>query len=498
MFIAGGLLFLLLAVGSTKCRSSAVKDIEAVENLSHEYTAEKTQMKRGEQSTLCFRIAVLSGIVTPEKVSNYTHCKAIKIRGQGILDVEDGALTSLENVERLEINFNHLETIRRGMWHGLQKLTDLNLYENHIVKVEAHAFAEIPELSHLTLSGNEISEIRPDMWEEDNKLYSLSLYNNSIRNLSPGVFGKLKHLRTLDISGNLLMDIESGTFEGLGLNNLYIRRNRLTELRADMWQGLDRKMLGILSVENNLIQHIENQCFSSLPQLGSLFLSHNPLGQITIEMFDKTSLRFLYLISTGLTKLNRGLFVDSLSSVEDLRLDDNDLELTPDIFQGLTDLTFLHMKNCNISDIRPEFWNGLESLMFLYLGQNRIESIRSRTFQNLHGVHKLDLEANQIRYLEPQSLSGLRRITNLNLKHNDLSTLNQDIFNADDFPDTDGHPFMLNLDLEGNPIICDQALDWMIGQDWLSQWYLSKVTCADHPDMTLQEYLKCYTCGPSS
>ncbi len=494
LFIAGTLVFLLLPASFSNCSAFGVSDIEAVEDLNQEYTAEKTQMKREELSTFCFKIPVSPGTLTSEKVSNYTNCKTIIIREQGILDVADGALTALVNVEKLEINFNHLETIRRGMWHGLHSLTWLSLHKDNIVNLEPHAFAEIPELTRLTLSGNDISEIRSDIWETDNKLNYLGLHNNTIPNLSPGVFKKLQNLRSLDLSGNLLMAIDSSTFEGLGLYHLYLDRNRLTELRTDMWQGLDRNELAILSIESNLIQHIESQCFGSLPNLVSLFLSHNPLDQITAEIFDKTSLSSLHLISTGLTKLNTGLFLDSLSSLESLNLNENDIELTPDSFQGLKNLRTLHLENCEISEIRARFWNGLESLFDIYLGNNRINSIPSGAFQNLHNVRKLYMESNNIQKLKPHALTGLKSIQGIDLKHNELSTLDQNIFNPDDFPETDGHPSTLQLGLAGNPIQCDGSLSWMIGQKWLDPWELKQATCADHPDMTLHTYLQCYTC----
>ncbi len=484
----------MLAAHPTQCSQTVEGDVEAVKELRAEHTAGETQMKRGKPSTRCFDIPVQPGTLTSEKVSNYTHCKDIDIREQGISDIEDGSLAALINAEVLEINFNDLETIRRGMWKGLKRLTELNLYKNNIVNVESHVFAEIPELSRLVLSGNQISEIRSDFWEDNNKISDLSMYNNTIRNLVPGVFKKLKHLRSLDLSGNLLTDIESGTFEGLGLFYLRLDRNKLTELRADMWQGLDPNMLFLLTVENNSIHKIESQCFSALHELGTLYLSSNPLGQISADIFDQTKLRFLYLISTGLTKLNQGTFLGSLSRLEDLRLDDNDLELTPDIFQGLTDLWVLHLENCKISQIQPEFWNGLESLGAIYLGKNRIESIGSGAFNNLRKLYKLDMVSNEIKELRPRALSGLKNLKVVNLEYNDLRTLDQNIFDPHDFPETDGHPSRLHLRLAGNPIQCDGALSWMIGQDWLDPYSMMQVNCADHPDMTLYTYLQCYTC----
>ncbi len=487
----------MLAVWSSNCSRTGEDDSQAVKKLRNEYTAEKIQMKRGAPSTYyCDDLPVPPGPLTPEKVSeHYTHCTVIEINEQGISDIEDGSFAELGHVETLKINFNHLETIRRGMWRGLNRLDYLVLSDDGIVNIEPQAWADIPQLDTLQLSGNKISEVRSEFWEGNRRISYLGLYNNSIRSLSPGVFKELGNLRYLSLGGNLLTDIVSGTFHGLGLEKLWLDSNQLTELRADMWQGLDSDTLWNLDVSNNSIWKIEAKCFGSLRGLTSLDLSHNPLRQISVGMFEETRLTTLYLTSTGLTKLNQGIFRGDLSSVNHLHLEHNDLEMTPDMFQGLTNVIALYLENCKISKIRPEFWNGLELLTVLHLKENRLESIGSGAFQNLRRVYKIDIQSNKIKRLAPQAFSGLSRIKDINLKNNELTTLDQNIFDPDDFPNSDGHPSLMFLVLEGNPIECNESLDWMIGQDWLDSWELEQTKCADHPDMTLDSFLQCVSCG---
>ncbi len=457
-------------------------------------TTLRRQMKRRKKNTFCAFLPI-QGSITKEKLSAYTHCEYISIENQSVSSIENGSFTSAVNLDRMTITGNDLKTIHGGMWNGLDKLTYLSLFKNYIENIRPHTFVYLPEMTELDLSLNQISEIRADIWDENSKLFKLNLRGNKIRTLSPGVFKNLKKLSELDVSENELRDIMSGTFEGLGLFYLKLDSNRLTELRGDMWDGMAYfGTFQMLTITNNLIERIEPGCFSRLNELGYLLLSNNPLGEISAEMFDQTDLGTLDLSFTGLTKFEPGTFMGSLSNLGTLTLNGNDLEMTSDMFQGLGKLMFLNLESAKISEIRPEFWNGLDSLHDLKLSKNSVNILRGGAFQNLHQLGSLYMESNQIEEVESGAFLGLQKIYALNFKDNKLSTVNQDIFDPTDFPDTDGHPRYLTLYLEGNPIQCDPALDWMIEQDWLDRYPMKQAKCADLPDMTLDVYLQCYTC----
>ncbi len=461
--------------------------------FGNEGTAGKRHMKRRELDTFCGHIPV-RGSITKEKLSSYTHCEYLSIHNQGVTNIENGSFASLVNLDSMTIEWNNLKTINSGMWYGLHNLTSLNLRRNKIENLGPHTFLYMPEMTNLDLSLNVIHEIRADIWEENSKLLKLDLRGNQIRSLSPGVFRNLKKLHTLVLSENRLSDLVNGTFDGLHIAYLLLDGNRLTELRSDMWNGLASFYFVSLNVANNLIEKIEPRCFSRLRKLTILTLSNNPLGQISAEMFDKTSISTLYLSSTGLTRLDPGIFMGNLSSLHRLTLDGNDLEMTPDMFQGLGQLWFLNLESAGISDIRSEFWNGLDLLYDLKLSKNKVRFVGSGAFQSLATLATLDMEYNGVEVLATGAFSGLWDIYALNFKGNKISTINQDIFDPTDFPASGGHPDEIWLDLEGNPIKCDGNLDWMIGQDWLNSFPLKRAKCVDHPDMTLYVYLQCYTC----
>ena len=209
---------------------------------------------------------------------------------------------------------------------------------------------------------------------------------------------------------NFISKIDPGAFNGLSnVENLTLTNNPLTKLKGEMWQGL--KNLKLLEIYNNYISNIEPNCFISLQNLESLNLQDNSLKKMKANMFNGLhSLRKLILSSNAIVTI---------------------------FFPILNKLVHLDIVDNNVKSIKADSLKGLYSLKKLYLGMNAINKIKPRAFSNMS---QLDL---------------------LNLEQNELTVFTQDVFNPDDFPDSNGHPPNLELDISGNPIKCDGDLCWL-------------------------------------
>ncbi|CAK9824884.1 CHAD [Anthophora retusa] len=74
----------------------------------------------------------------------------------GIMDIEDDALRRFNNLQQLSLNNNHLTTVKKSWFEGLDSLTYLDLNYNDIQSIENGVFENLPSLVDLRLSGNRL------------------------------------------------------------------------------------------------------------------------------------------------------------------------------------------------------------------------------------------------------------------------------------------------------------------------------------------------------
>ena len=95
----------------------------------------------------------------------------------------------------------------------------------------------------------------------------------------------------------------------------------------------------------------------------------------------------------------------------------NSIELDVSPIAGLTQLTYLSLPKCGISDV--SFLSGLTQLTWLYLGDNSISDISA--LANLTQLTSLGLWSNSISDASP--LAELTQLTSLNLVNNNISDI---------------------------------------------------------------------------
>ncbi len=123
--------------------------------------------------------------------------------GASLKEVPDNAFGALTNLQRLEIQYVVIDTVRGGQWTGLGSLKHLTLSRCQITMIEAGAFSELGELVYLSLFVNLIHTIHPDMWLGLNSLRTLWLEFNNITHIPPRGFSNLPMLNKLGLGRNL-------------------------------------------------------------------------------------------------------------------------------------------------------------------------------------------------------------------------------------------------------------------------------------------------------
>uniref|UniRef100_A0A3P9AZF0 Platelet glycoprotein V-like n=1 Tax=Maylandia zebra TaxID=106582 RepID=A0A3P9AZF0_9CICH len=136
----------------------------------------------------------------------------------------------------------------------------------------------------------------------------------------------------------------------------------------------------------------------------------------------------------------------------DLDLSRNKLRsLDPDLFEGLTNLTFLNLGRNFIKKLPPTIFHSLTKLQQLILYYNELEFLEAGIFDKLINLVELKLHQNQIASLPPKVFWPLGNLKNLTLSSNQLQAIpEKNIFVS--------LPALMNLTLSGNPWDCNCAI----------------------------------------
>ena len=149
-------------------------------------------------------------------------------------------------------------------------------------------------------------------------------------------------------------------------------------------------------------------------------------------------------------------------------------------FKLLENLDTLRLEKSSIPPIQKGMREGLRSLTTLDLKFTDHRSNDSAKWHGLISLETLYLSYNNIHELSAGYFSGLPKLKFLDLTSNDLKVLRPDIFNPEDYPDSNGHPAQLTLSLGGNYFPCDNGLCLLqeAEKEWI-KWGSYKPYCKD-------------------
>uniref|UniRef100_A0A182QNE7 Leucine rich immune protein (Coil-less) n=1 Tax=Anopheles farauti TaxID=69004 RepID=A0A182QNE7_9DIPT len=182
---------------------------------------------------------------------------------------------------------------------NLPELSKLTIRHCQLRYLDLNDFVSVPMLSVLDVSGNKImSIVELATTARTVALQQLYLANNSLPLLNVSVFHGLTELRCLVLDGNRLERIES-RLSLLTLEELSIRRNRLTTLDLTGWQ---LPALKFLFCNNNRLSTAPSG-WTTLWQLETLDLSYNRLRGFCMDDLYLTQVRALNLAANELTNI---------------------------------------------------------------------------------------------------------------------------------------------------------------------------------------------------
>jgi len=216
---------------------------------------------------------------------------------------------------------------------------------------------------------------------------------------------RLTTLTQLSLDNNRLTRLPDNCLTNLtALTSLVAWSNSITELQVGLFGGA--RELTLLDLSFNRITELRDGLFDGLRQLETLHLFYNRISSIGLRVFG------------------------GLSNLKTLTLSYNSIgELENGIFDGLYKLEILNIRHNYIASIGSRVFNRLFNLKTLCLSYNRITKLQDRLFDRLYNLVAMQLSYNLITELRDKLFGGLHKLETLNISHNHISSIGSRVFN---------------------------------------------------------------------
>ena len=343
-----------------------------------------------------------------------------------------GVFAHLSHLMYLSFVNTNISTIEPGAWFGLDRLENLQLYQNELTVLSDGMFSHLPSLQQLSLDRNKITLIYPEVFTNLSSLTNLVLIGNRIKTLQNDTFVYLTKLQSLYLDQNGITVIEDGAFNGLhSLSRLSLAHNNLNSsifTVPNVFANVTDTLVDI-NINNNDIDKIYNDMFVGFTLLEELGLS---LTYIEADGFrDLDSLKTLWLYGINFNERRTNLWTHIADTLMELEFWYADIKtLTENMFAGTPLLRELGMVHCGVTTIHSGAFNALNYIENIHIYYNRITELASGVFSGLHSLKYLSLAKNKISTIESGTFQGLSALESLWLGDNLLTTLEWTVFDT--------------------------------------------------------------------
>lgn len=375
------------------------------------------------------------------------------------MEITDNSFADLTKLQDLDLSFNNLSHVPKGL---PQSLNTLNLSSNKIQHIFKDDFSGLSQLKILKIQlncprcensphpcvpcSNGSLDIDTEAFEDLNHLELLNLAGNSLEYLNPLWFKSLHQLKRLLLSENFLLKsvteeaeflrhlpkLEIIDFSFNFMSKIYpttIRLSKdfskLTSLKTLRMEGLvfqsigqdtlkplyELKNLTVLNLGTNFIIHLDANVFSKFHNLNMIYLAENRLYPIP---------------KTNPLKAVWGYPQRSDLSVSSF------IKLNPEMFTGTVELTrglvkeecfesgrVLSLSSNNLFFISPKQFEGYGDVACLNLSGNGFSAALNGTeFSALPNLTYLDLSFNKIDLAYNDAFKELKKLEVLDISYN--------------------------------------------------------------------------------
>lgn len=336
------------------------------------------------------------------------------------------------NVIALDISNNHIASLSNHTFARTPNLQDLSIDSNGISYIEPNSFSSLKKLRKLYLSQNKLSSLPQGVFASNRKLEILDLSHNMLYYLPNDAIQNLFNLQVLNLSYNYLSSAKLGhNFRfTTHLQHLDISFNNIPQLNEGDFSAMtwwDETQAHYLNLSNCRITYIQDHTFSSLGRLSGINLANNhqlPFQTLSSALGDlpANNLESLTLSNVSIVDLGDIFRSTKFGALRQLDLSRNFISsLNASPLYSLEKLARLDLSRNMISDI--ENLNSLQSLKMLNLNQNHIDNTRFLV-DGLQSLQELHLAGNYLTQIDGNSFEDLWDLNHLDLSNNTIDTVN--------------------------------------------------------------------------
>ncbi|XP_076603794.1 toll-like receptor 8 [Chaetodon auriga] len=395
---------------------------------------------------------------------NLTKLHELRLTGNCLNEIPSNLPLS---VEILELNNNHIMSLDNRSLAGLKNVTHLWLAKNcyfwnpcgKLVTIMDGSFADLTKLQELDLSYNNLTQVPKGL---PKSLQTLKLGSNKIQYISEDDLLGLQNLKILKIHGNCPR-CQNAPFPCVPCQNISLG------IHPNAFHNLTQ--LETLNLGGNSLNHLSASWFERLNKLKQLFLAFNfLLKPITEEAtflkylpkLEKIDLSFNFALKYYPTTINLSKEFSNLKSLRTLHLQGLVFQnIGPDTLKPLYQLKNLSALNLGTNFIihsDPTIFSKFSHLKMMYLAENRLYPIPGQSPPHLpegynqrsdlsisplikphpkdfsyelsHSLVKqecfdsgrvLILSSNNLFFISPKQFEGYGNIACLNLSRNGFS-----------------------------------------------------------------------------
>lgn len=221
------------------------------------------------------------------------------------------------NLRKLRIEESTVESLERGDFADMQKLEELDFYDNRINYLPDEVFWDLPNLTLLKLRENQIEELPKKLFMNAKKIKSLDLCKNKLTEFDPDIIKSLPQLQWIDLSENQIEIKMTEAWNLPNLESLLLKYCRIDVLPQNFLMNMPK--LVQLFLFSNRLTHLDKDLFKYNPHMEWIDFAENNLMSIGIDFTKLKNIKDVLVSGCVSGRFNAVSYNSDFSSLQDFQ-----------------------------------------------------------------------------------------------------------------------------------------------------------------------------------